>query len=172
MLLCCLLTPSTWLATVTSSRDVRYAILVPLLSPNMGNLVRKTCKVPCWEDTANSCPSSVQHIWSRPEKYMYAECSLNMHTSERTNVFFLFFLTHIQCIIMCLENYFIPLVSSSSVTIAYISFRSVRSCILILTERYNSVILQHRQKIWCSKRVVDETVMIGWESSGVCIWEL
>lgn len=62
----CVLTLSTWLETVTSSREVRKASRVPKLSPSIGSLVKKTWIVPLWVDRASNWPSSVQFSWSRP----------------------------------------------------------------------------------------------------------
>jgi hypothetical protein len=55
------------LATVTSRREVRYAILVPHVSPRMGSLVRKTWREPLCVDSASNWPSSVQDKIPNPE---------------------------------------------------------------------------------------------------------
>lgn len=62
-------TLSTWLATVTSRREVRYAIRVLQVSPRTGSFVKKTWRDALRVDTANSCPSSVQASWSTPKTF-------------------------------------------------------------------------------------------------------
>lgn len=55
------------LVTVTSRREVRYAIFVLQASPSMGSLVRNTWSEPLWVDSASNCPSSVHDKVPNPE---------------------------------------------------------------------------------------------------------